>query len=152
MRVVRRHREQTFQFGASRRCKMWTCPNCDRTNEARFDLCAHCGRNTSGEVDTIARFVARLRKWALVLFCLLPAIYMASYFLLSSHSSGTDFSWSGGTSKQYRYHDRGFPFDPWFYKPLAWLEYRLRGKRSQIVIEDGTYRGGQPICGYGPFE
>jgi hypothetical protein len=150
--VVRRHRERASQFGGSNRCKMWTFPNCDRTNDAHFDLCEHCGCNTSGEVDKIVRFVARLRKWALVLLCLLPTIYVASYFLLSSHSSGTTFSWSGATSKQYTYHDRGFPFDPWVFQPLARVEYWIRGSDSQVVNLDGRYRGGQPIYGFGPFE
>jgi hypothetical protein len=83
---------------------------------------------------------------------LLPLVYLASYFVLGRHTSGFDFDWSTGTGREFTYHDRDFPFDPWIYKPLARFEYWLRGRRSQVVIEDRTYRGGQPIYGYGPFE
>ena len=79
-------------------------------------------------------------------------MYIASYFVLGSHTSGNDFVLGYPTSKRFTYHDRGFPFDPWIYKPLAMAEYWLRGEHSQVVIEDGRYRGGQPIYSYGPFK
>ena len=131
---------------------MWTCPKCQKAVEAQYDLCAGCGSNPSGEIDPLTRSAARLRKRLLIALLLSPILYVASYFLLPTHTTGFTFRWSGGTSKQYTYHDRGFPFDPWIYQPLAKMEYLIRGPDNQIVIEDGRYRGGQPIYGFGPFE
>lgn len=81
----------------------------------------------------------------------LPLIYVASYFVLGGHRTGFTFDWSTGTARRYTWHDHYFPFDPWIYKPIARLEYRIRGERAQVVIEDGTFRGGQPVYIYGPF-
>ena len=131
---------------------MWTCPNCEKNNDAGFDLCKYCGAGLDGRVDPVMRVMARIRRGARVFLILLPFIYPASYFLLSSHTSGTDYRWSGGTSKKFTNHIRGFPFDPWVFKPLARVEYWIRGRDSQVVIEDGGYRGGQSIYRYGPWE
>jgi hypothetical protein len=91
-------------------------------------------------------------RWLRAVICCVlipPILYVVSYLALGRHSTGIEFDWSGPTSKEYTYHDRSFPFDPWIYKPLAQLEYRISGMRSQVVIQDGSYRGGQPIYGYG---
>jgi hypothetical protein len=80
-----------------------------------------------------------------------PLLYVGSYFLFGAHRTGTEYRRAGLTSKSYTYHDREFPFDPWIYKPLALVEYRIRGSDSQVVIVDGSNRSGQAIYGYGPF-
>jgi len=80
-----------------------------------------------------------------------PLLFLLSYFVVGSHMTGNSFVWSSGTGRQFTYHDRGFPFDPWMYRPIARFEYWIRGPRTQIVIKQ-NFRGGQPIYGYGPFE
>ncbi|MFT4556411.1 MAG: hypothetical protein ACI93T_003472 [Porticoccaceae bacterium] len=91
------------------------------------------------------------RRRALRLLLVLAILYVPSYFVLGHYQTGRSFEESGRTLKQFTYHDRGFPFDPWVYKPIAKVEYWMRGKGSQVVIE-GSFRGGQPTYGYGPFE
>jgi len=81
-----------------------------------------------------------------------PLVYVSAYFILGTHTTGETFVMGRPRTGVYTYHDRGFPFDPWIFRPLAQLEYRLRGEHSQVVIEDGRYRGGQPLYSFGPFE
>ena len=128
---------------------MWCCPRCNSSNDSGSDL---CGSGQNGELDPgLAAWLWRRRFLIRSALCL-PILYIASYFVLGSHTSGKSFVMGFPTSKRFTFHDRGFPFDPWIYKPLAWAEYRLRGEHSQVVIEDGRYRGGQPVYAYGPFE
>jgi hypothetical protein len=75
--------------------------------------------------------------------------YPASYFMLGSHATGYSMKWDG-TGGNYYWHDRGYPFDPWIYQPMAWIEQRLRGRESQVVIDYNGVRGGQPIYIFGP--
>lgn len=131
---------------------MWRCPRCNFSNDSRSDLCGRCGSAQNGELDPGLAARPRLRRNVIRFALCLPILYVASYFLLGSHTTGNSFVLGYPTSKRFTYHDRGFPFDPWIYQPLAWAEYCLRGERSQIVIEDGRYRGGQPIYAYGPFK
>lgn len=80
-------------------------------------------------------------------------MYVLSYFMLGQHNSGEDVNFNRPLGmRRYAYHDRSFPFDPWMFRPIAWAEYRIRGKESQVVIQDGRLRGGQPTYGYGPFK
>lgn len=131
---------------------MWPCPRCNFSNDSKCDLCARCGAAPNGQVDPVLAAWLRRRRLLIRFVLSLPFLYIASYFVLGSHTSGSDFVLGYPTSKRFTYHDRGFPFDPWIYQPLARTEYWLRGEHSQIVIEDGTYRGGQPIYVYGPFQ
>ena len=130
---------------------MWQCPRCNFSNESRSDLCGRCGSTQNGQRDPFLAALLRYRRFLMRFVLSLPFLYIASYFVLGSHTSGKSFVVGYPTSKRFTYHDRGFPFDPWIYRPLARTEYWLRGEHSQIVIEDGTYRGGQPIYVYGPF-
>ena len=130
---------------------MWICPDCNRKNDPGFDLCGKCGSSRDGQHDPFIYALCRWRSRFVRMLFLLPVLYVASYFLLGSHRTGIDFKWSGRTSKQYTYHDRAFPFDPWIYQPVARIEYWVRGQRSQVVVEE-NYRGGQPIYAFGPFE
>jgi hypothetical protein len=96
---------------------MWTCPKCHKENESRFDLYDACGLSTTGESDLFLQAVAWWRSRLFRLTVALPFLYVGSYFLLSTHTSGfTDVS-----AKQW-YHDRTFAFDRWVYKPLAFIE------------------------------
>ncbi len=131
---------------------MWRCPECNRENDHQYDLCAKCGTSRSGHRDLFLDTSHRWRKRCLRVLFILAISYFPSYFLLGRHQSGMSFDWSRGTGRQFTYHDRSFPFDPWIYQPIAALEYWVRGKRSQVVIEYGGVRGGQPIYGFGPFE
>lgn len=131
---------------------MWICPNCQRQNASQFDLCVGCGASSIGRIDPLLSGVGRGRRRVVRLLVLLPLLYVTSYFLLGSHDSGIYFGQYGSMAKQYTYHDRGFPFDPWVYQPIAKAEYWIRGKDSQVLIKDGTFRGGEPVYGYGPFE
>jgi hypothetical protein len=85
-----------------------------------------------------------------VAILLAPPAYFGSYLLLGRHTSGETFEPGYPSLNRYTYHDRGFPFDPWIFCPAARIECWLRGVRTQVLIEDGTYRGGQPIYAYGP--
>ena len=130
---------------------MWKCPNCQKTNDAQFDLCVGCGSNVHGDVDKFCGILARLRNRALITLFFLPGIYVACYFLLSSHSSATTLRWSGRTPSQYTYHDRVFPFDPWIFKPLAKFEYLVRGSDTQVEVKGG-HGGRHVIYSFGSFE
>ena len=93
----------------------------------------------------------RLFRWAFALVAV-PTLYVGTYFVLGEHQIGESFILGRPVSGRYTYHDRLFSFDPWIFQPVARLEYSLRGKQSQGVIEDGTYRGGEPVYLYDPFE
>jgi hypothetical protein len=95
--------------------------------------------------------VQRLARRLCLAIAAIPAAYVASYFVLGRHETGETFVLGHPVTEHFRYHDREFPFDPWIYRPLARFEYWLRGKQTQIVIEE-DYRGGQPHYDYGPFE
>ena len=131
---------------------MWKCTRCKLVNDVTYDLCANCGADQHGKQDLILSRLFWWRRAVLRLVMLLSIVYGPSYFLLGSHACGSDLHRSSGKIREYTYHERGFPFDPWIYKPLARIEYSLRGENSQIVIEDNSYRGGQPIYTYGPFK
>jgi hypothetical protein len=103
------------------------------------------------ENDTPRRMRTRLLRWASILVAV-PTLYVGSYFVLGEHQVGETFILGRPVSGRYTYHDRLFPFDPLIYRPLARLEYSLRGKQSQVVIKDGRYRGGEPVYLYGPYQ
>ena len=130
---------------------MWTCRKCQKMNEAHFDLCGGCGSNVHGDVDKFCGFLHWLRNRVLITLFLLPGIYLASYFLLSSHSSAATVLWSGRTPRQYTYHDRVFPFDPWVFQPLANLEYFIRGSDTEVVIKGG-HRSRPATYSFGSIE
>lgn len=94
------------------------------------------------------------RRWFLAPLIIVAVIasYVLAYFLLGEHRTGETFILGRPRTGRYTYHDRNYPFDPWMFRPLGRLEYGLRGKHSQIVIQDGRYRGGQPMYVYGPFK
>ena len=103
------------------------------------------------ENDNPHRMRTRLLRLAFAVVAV-PTLYVGSYFVLGEHQIGETFILGRPVSGRYTYHDRLFPFDPWIYRPLARLEYSLRGKQSQIVIKYGGYRGGEPLYRFGPFE
>jgi hypothetical protein len=114
-----------------------------------------CGRldedDGMKENDNLRRMRTRLLRWALILVAV-STLYVGSYFVLGEHQIGETFILGRPVSGRYTYHDRLFSFDPWIFQPLARLEYSLRGKQSEVVIKDGTYRGGEPVYVYGPFK
>lgn len=134
------------------RVRMWSCPSCDKNNDSGFDLCKYCGSDLDGRVDPLMRILARIRRGVRAFVILLPFIYPASYFLLSNHTSGPNYIWSGGTSREYTQHFRVFPFNPWIFEPVARIEYWIRGRASKVVIENGRNRDVRSSYSHGPWE
>jgi hypothetical protein len=93
-------------------------------------------------------FVQAICKWrsCFIRFAVvLPLLYVGSYFLLGSHTTGfTDMA-----AKKW-YHDRTFAFDPWVYKPLAYVEQRLRGAGTTVMLDGSPGRDGSATYGFGP--
>ena len=95
--------------------------------------------------------VTRWHRRARLLLKILPVLYVASYFLLVSHETGTRYPSDYRSSKPYTYHRRQFAFDPWICQPLAGIEQRLRGAGSEVVLTNGPpRRSGSAIYVFGP--
>lgn len=130
---------------------MWVCQKCRHRNDPGTDQCVRCATSQDGEHDPVLARILRWRRRLIQIGIGIPLLYVPSYFLLGSHSTGYDMNGSQGTAREYTWHDRGFPFDPWIYRPLARVEYWWRGPRSSVVIYDNRYRGGEPTYSFGPF-
>src|SRR5262245_32463844 len=77
----------------------------------------------------------KLSKIALIAAAI-PALYVASYFVLGRHSTGENWV------PRYTWHDRNFRFDPRLYTLLAKIECQLRGPDVQVVLDGSPGRDG----------
>ena len=89
-----------------------------------------------------SRLFVRLKTLAIAL----PALYILSDFYFGKHESGVNFE----NGREFTCHYRDFSFDPWIYKPLAWFERWLRGKRMRVQLFDESNPEGRAY-GYGPY-
>ena len=117
---------------------MWRCTQCNHRNASEFDLCAKCGCNLAGDRDSFMYAWSCWRRRFVRLLLLLVILYIPSYFLFGSHSTYVYLTHYGYGAKKYMCHIRDFPFHPWIYQPVAKLECKIRGKRSQIIIKHST--------------
>lgn len=129
---------------------MWICPHCQHENGKQFDLCSKCGSSTSGRIDRFYLSLLRWRKRAILFFLFLPILYCNAYLFLGTTRLVPLNRTPTAGGKRDVYHLRSFNFDPWIFKPLAYLEHKLRGKDCRVVIKDGRYRVGEPWYSYGP--
>jgi hypothetical protein len=71
--------------------------------------------------------------------------YFLSYMILGKHSHG---GWAYTTPddsgwRQFSFHRRSFPFNPWIYIPAAKIESMLRNSDTKVYL-DGPPTSGKP--------